>query len=48
VTLRVVDQRTAVMPIDEATAAEPDKVLDAMRRLLRPARAGSKAAAKQR
>jgi transcription-repair coupling factor (superfamily II helicase) len=48
VTLRVVDQRTAVMPIDEATAAEPDKVLDAMRRLLRPARAGSKAAARQR
>ena len=33
-TLRIVDQRTAVMPLDEAVAAAPGKVLEAVRALL--------------
>ena len=35
-TLRIVDQKTVVMPIDEATAAAPDRVLEAVRTLLEP------------
>jgi len=35
-TLRVVDQRTAVMPIDAAVADDPDRLCDAVRSLLRP------------
>ena len=37
-TLRIVGERTAVMPLDSAVAADPDRVLRAIRTLLRPQR----------
>jgi transcription-repair coupling factor (superfamily II helicase) len=37
-TLRIVDQRTAVMPLTDAVLAVPDRVLEAVRTLLRPPR----------
>ena len=35
-TVRIVDQKTVVMPIHESTAADPDKLLAAVRTLLKP------------
>jgi hypothetical protein len=35
-TVRVVDQKTVVMPVHESTAAEPDRLLAAIRTLLKP------------
>jgi hypothetical protein len=37
-TLRIVGERTAVMPLDPAVAVDPDRVLQAVRTLLRPPR----------
>ncbi|MFM7207952.1 MAG: transcription-repair coupling factor [Planctomycetaceae bacterium] len=34
--VRMVDQRTAVMPVHESTAADPDRLLAAVRALLKP------------
>ncbi|MBM4011102.1 MAG: transcription-repair coupling factor [Planctomycetes bacterium] len=35
-TVRIVDQRTAVMPVHESTAADPDRLVAAIRTLLSP------------
>jgi adenosylmethionine-8-amino-7-oxononanoate aminotransferase len=35
-TVRIVDQKTVVMPVHDSTAADPDRLLAAVRTLLKP------------
>jgi adenosylmethionine-8-amino-7-oxononanoate aminotransferase len=35
-TVRIVDQRTVVMPVHDSTAADPDRLVAAIRTLLKP------------
>ena len=35
-TVRIVDQKTVVMPVHDSTASDPDRLLAAVRTLLKP------------